>query len=154
MIGLHTVRLDHVVKHHFRAEGIRQSVTNCLSKLRGAKRIDLYQCSRVDKEVPVEETIKAIAGFVAEEKIDFIGMSECRAETLRRGHAVSYLLGLETWIYHLLILYLARSTPSLLSRLKLVHGAMTRMSEMVNTHSVAYANISSNIIQSSKFRRN
>ena len=67
---------------------MKQSINNCLAKLRGTKRIDLYQCARVDKNVPVEETIKAIAEFVADEKIDFIGMSECRAETLRRGHAI------------------------------------------------------------------
>ena len=67
---------------------MRQSINNCLAKLRGTKSLDLYECARIDKNVPVEETIKAIAEFVADEKIDFIGMSECRAETLRRGHAI------------------------------------------------------------------
>ena len=47
-----------------------------------------YECARVDSQVPVEETIKAISEFIAEGKVDFIGMSECKAETLRRGHAV------------------------------------------------------------------
>ena len=68
---------------------------NILSKLRGTKRLDLYELARVDDSRPVEETIKAIAELVAEEKVDFIGMSECKAETLRRGHAVRFFLWAE-----------------------------------------------------------
>ena len=56
--------------------------------MRGTKRLDLYELARVDRQYPVEENIKTIAEFVAEEKVGFIGMSECRAETLRRGHSV------------------------------------------------------------------
>lgn len=67
---------------------MRKSINNCLTKLRNTKRLDLYECARIDPKVPVEETIKAISEYVADGKIDFIGMSECRAETLRRGHAV------------------------------------------------------------------
>ena len=72
-----------------RSEGVRSSVNNILSKLRGTKRLDLYEVARIDGSTPVEETIKAITELIAEEKLDFIGMSECKAETLRRGHAVS-----------------------------------------------------------------
>ena len=70
---------------------MRRSIRTCISKLRGTKRIDLYECARVDKDVPIEETIKAIADFVTEGEIDFIGLSEARAQTLRRAYAVSLL---------------------------------------------------------------
>ena len=45
----------------------------------------------MDPKYPIEETIKVLAGFVAEGKFDYIGMSECRAETLKRASSVSVL---------------------------------------------------------------
>lgn len=75
-----------------RAEGLKRSVDNCLSRLRGKKKIDLFQCARVDQKVPIEETITTLAGFVEEGKFDFIGMSECKAETFRKASAVRVTL--------------------------------------------------------------
>lgn len=57
-------------------------------KLRGTKRLDLFQCARVDPNVPVEVSIAALAKLKSEGKLDHIGMCECSAETLRRGHQV------------------------------------------------------------------
>lgn len=57
-------------------------------KLRGTKRLDLFECARVDPNVPVEVSIAALAKLKSEGKLDHIGMSECSAETLRRGHKV------------------------------------------------------------------
>ena len=56
--------------------------------LRGKKRLDLFECARVDPAYPVEATIGVLAGLVKEGLFDHIGMSECSAATLRRGHAV------------------------------------------------------------------
>lgn len=67
---------------------------NILSKLRGTKRLDLFECARVPSNATVEEVIKTLSGFVAEGKFDYIGMSECKAETLKRGHEVSIPLKL------------------------------------------------------------
>lgn len=67
---------------------MKRSVDNILAKLRGTKSLDLFQCARVPENVSVEEQIKTLSGFVAEGKIGCIGMSECKAETLRRGNAV------------------------------------------------------------------
>lgn len=51
--------------------------------------MDLFQCARIDKNVPIEDTIKTLVGLIKEGKFDHIGMSECSAQTLRRAHAVS-----------------------------------------------------------------
>lgn len=69
-------------------ENLKRSVDLILEKLRGTKHLDLYQCARVDPTVPIEDTIKTLSGFVKEGKFDHIGMSECKASTLRRGNAV------------------------------------------------------------------
>ena len=65
------------------------SVDNILSRLRGKKKVDLFQCARVDPNVPIEDTINTLASFIKEGKFDYIGMSEVKAETLRKAHAVS-----------------------------------------------------------------
>ena len=57
--------------------------------LRGTKKLDLFQSARVDKNVPIEDAIKTLAGLIKEGKFSHIGMSECSAATLRRAHAVS-----------------------------------------------------------------
>ncbi|KAF8552019.1 Aldo/keto reductase [Imleria badia] len=69
-------------------ENMTRSVNLVNEKLRGTKRLDLFQCARVDPNVPVEVTIGALAKLKSEGKLDHIGMSECSAETLRRGYKV------------------------------------------------------------------
>ncbi|KAH0832367.1 NADP-dependent oxidoreductase domain-containing protein [Lanmaoa asiatica] len=69
-------------------ENLARSVNLVNEKLRGTKRLDLFQCARVDLDVPVEVSIAALAKLKNEGKLDHIGMSECSAETLRRGHKV------------------------------------------------------------------
>ncbi|KAG6379391.1 NADP-dependent oxidoreductase domain-containing protein [Boletus reticuloceps] len=69
-------------------ENLTRSVNLVNEKLRGTKRLDLYQCARVDPNTPVEVSIAALAKLKSEGKLDHIGMSECGAETLRRGHKV------------------------------------------------------------------
>jgi len=76
-------------------ENLRRSVDCILEKLRGTKKLDLFECARVDRKVPVEEAIKTLSGFVAEGKFDFIGMSEVSAATLRKGHSVHPIAAVE-----------------------------------------------------------
>lgn len=64
------------------------------SKLRGTKKLDLYEPARVDPNVPIEEAIRILAGFVKEGKFDHIGLSECKAETLKRANAVSFAINI------------------------------------------------------------
>lgn len=67
------------------AEGVEENVEKCLGVLDGKCRIDVFQPARLDPDVPVEETVSAIAEFVKEGKIGGVGLSECSAESLRRA---------------------------------------------------------------------
>ncbi|MDX3801099.1 aldo/keto reductase [Streptomyces sp. AK04-3B] len=69
------------------AEHVRSSVHGSLQRL-GTDHIDLYYQHRVDPNVPIEETVGALAELVAEGKVRYIGLSEASAETIRRAHAV------------------------------------------------------------------
>ncbi len=66
---------------------VRQCCDESLRRLR-TDHIDLYYQHRVDPDVPIEETVGALAGLVAQGKIRFYGLSECGADTVRRAHAV------------------------------------------------------------------
>ncbi|KAL0551112.1 hypothetical protein IC582_010194 [Cucumis melo] len=50
--------------------------------------IDLYYQHRIDKSVPIEETMGELKKLVEEGKIKYIGLSEASANTIRRAHAV------------------------------------------------------------------
>jgi aryl-alcohol dehydrogenase-like predicted oxidoreductase len=58
--------------------------------------VDLYYLHRVDPATPIEETIGAMAEFVAEGKVRFLGISEAAPETIRRAHAVHPLTAVQT----------------------------------------------------------
>ncbi len=70
-----------------RPASLRSAVAQSLERL-GTDRIDLYYLHRIDRTVPIEESVDALAGFVREGKIRYIGLSECSVETLRRACAV------------------------------------------------------------------
>ena len=61
----------------------------------GVEVIDLYQPSRVDPQVPIEDTIGAIKELIEEGKVRHLGVSEFNAEQLRRAHAVHPVTALE-----------------------------------------------------------
>jgi aryl-alcohol dehydrogenase-like predicted oxidoreductase len=54
----------------------------------GTDYVDLYYLHRVDPQVPIEESVGAMADLVKEGKVRHIGLSEPSEESLRRGHAV------------------------------------------------------------------
>ncbi|WP_344831645.1 aldo/keto reductase [Actinocorallia longicatena] len=66
---------------------IRTAVEGSLKRL-GTDHIDLYYQHRVDPQVPIEETVGALAELVAEGKVGAIGLSEAGPDTIRRAHAV------------------------------------------------------------------
>ncbi|NTW53132.1 MAG: aldo/keto reductase, partial [Chlorobiaceae bacterium] len=70
-----------------RPEYVRSCCDASLKRL-GIECIDLYYQHRVDIEVPIEETVGAMAELVTAGKVRFIGLSEAGAETIRRAHAV------------------------------------------------------------------
>jgi len=58
--------------------------------------IDLFYLHRVDPQVPIEDTVGAMAELVREGKVRAIGLSETSAETLRRAHAVHPIAALQS----------------------------------------------------------
>ncbi|KAL6246884.1 hypothetical protein RBB50_006191 [Rhinocladiella similis] len=76
-------------------EGVRCSVETCLRVLDGKKKIDLFECSRVDRDVPIETTVQALADLVKEGKIGGISLSEVSANTIRRAAKVHKIWAVE-----------------------------------------------------------
>jgi aryl-alcohol dehydrogenase-like predicted oxidoreductase len=76
-------------------EHVRRSVDGSLKRL-GTDHIDLFYQHRVDPDVPIEETVGAMAELVQEGKILHIGLSEAAPETIRRAHAVHPITALQT----------------------------------------------------------
>jgi aryl-alcohol dehydrogenase-like predicted oxidoreductase len=58
--------------------------------------IDLYYLHRVDPNVPIEDTVGAMAKLVEQGKVRAIGLSEAGAQTVRRAHAVYPIAALQT----------------------------------------------------------
>ncbi|MFF5139744.1 aldo/keto reductase [Streptomyces sp. NPDC013157] len=77
------------------AEHVRSSIHGSLQRL-GTDHIDLYYQHRVDPNVPIEETVGALAELVAEGKVRHIGLSEASAETIRRANAVHPIAAVQT----------------------------------------------------------
>ena len=62
----------------------------------GVDVIDLYYQHRVDVNVPIGETVGAMAQLVDEGKVRFLGLSEAAPETIRRAHAVHPITAVQT----------------------------------------------------------
>ncbi|MEV4416273.1 aldo/keto reductase [Catellatospora sp. NPDC049609] len=65
----------------------RQALEDSLRRLR-TDRIDLYYMHRRSPDVPIEETVGAMADFVKQGKVRYLGLSEISPATLRAAHAV------------------------------------------------------------------
>ncbi|MGK5728464.1 aldo/keto reductase [Streptomyces sp. URMC 124] len=61
----------------------------------GTDHIDVYRIARVDPDVPIEETVGAIADLVQAGHVRHIGLSEVGADTLRRAAAVAPISDLQ-----------------------------------------------------------
>ena len=70
-----------------RPVAIKNALTYSLTRL-GVDHIDIYRPSRLDPNVPIEDTIGAIAELVKAGYVRAIGLSEVGPETIRRAHAV------------------------------------------------------------------
>lgn len=71
---------------------------SCDASLRrlGVEQIDLYYQHRVDPNVPIEETVGAMARLVEAGKVKTLGLSEASADTVRRAHAVHPIAALQS----------------------------------------------------------
>src|SRR5215213_2784872 len=78
-----------------RPEYVRRACDASLERL-GVDHIDLYYQHRVDKTVPIEETVGAMAELVEAGKVRHLGLSEASAATIRRAHSIHPIAALQT----------------------------------------------------------
>ena len=78
-----------------RPEYVRSACDASLKRL-GVDHVDLYYQHRVDKNVPIEETVGAMADLVRQGKVRYLGLSEASAKTIRRAHAVHPISALQS----------------------------------------------------------
>lgn len=76
-------------------EHVRSSIDGSLRRL-GTDYVDLYYQHRVDPNVPIEETVGAMAELVTAGKVRHIGLSEAAPETIRRANAVHPIAAVQT----------------------------------------------------------
>ena len=76
-------------------ENVRRACDGSLERL-GVDHIDLYYQHRIDPDVPIEETVGAMAELVEAGKVRFLGLSEAAPETIRRAQAVHPLTAVQT----------------------------------------------------------
>jgi aryl-alcohol dehydrogenase-like predicted oxidoreductase len=77
------------------AEHVRTSIEGSLERL-GTDHVDLYYQHRVDPNVPIEETVGAMAELVQQGKVRHLGLSEAAPETIRRAHSVHPIAAVQT----------------------------------------------------------
>jgi aryl-alcohol dehydrogenase-like predicted oxidoreductase len=78
-----------------RPEYVRDACDASLKRL-GIDCIDLYYQHRVDANVPIEDTVGAMADLVKAGKVKYLGLSEAAPQTIRRAHAVHPISALQT----------------------------------------------------------
>lgn len=95
--GLHGVQFPEGMKRVIdgRPETIKASCETSLKRLR-TDVIDLYYLHRWDKQVPIEDSVGAMADLVRAGKVRALGLSEVSAATLRRAHAVHPIAAVQT----------------------------------------------------------
>jgi len=78
-----------------RPEYVIEACDKSLSRL-GVDVIDLYFQHRVDADVPIEETVGAMARLIEQGKVRWLGLSEAGPDTIRRAHATHPIVALQT----------------------------------------------------------
>lgn len=74
---------------------IKEAVEKSLKRLK-IDTIDLYYAHRIDANVPVEDTVGAMADLVKEGKVKYLGLSEASAKSIRRAHKVHSITALQS----------------------------------------------------------
>jgi aryl-alcohol dehydrogenase-like predicted oxidoreductase len=78
-----------------RPEYVREAIDASLERL-GTDHVDLWYQHRVDPDVPIEETVGAMAEAVEAGKVRHLGLSEAAPDTLRRAHGTHPIAALQT----------------------------------------------------------
>jgi aryl-alcohol dehydrogenase-like predicted oxidoreductase len=80
--------------HAMRPAAVKTALAYSLQRL-GTDYVDLYQPCRLDRDVPIEDTVGAIAELVEAGYVRYIGLSEMGADTIRRAHAAHPITALQ-----------------------------------------------------------
>jgi aryl-alcohol dehydrogenase-like predicted oxidoreductase len=75
------------VGHDASPSAVKSSLAYTLTRL-GTDYVDLYQPARLDPDVPIEDTVGAVAEMITAGYVRYLGLSEVGADTIRRAHAV------------------------------------------------------------------
>ncbi|KAI9808641.1 MAG: hypothetical protein M1825_003792 [Sarcosagium campestre] len=75
--------------------GVRRSVDECVRVLAGKKKLDIFECARVDPNTPIETTVAVLGELVKEGKIGGVGLSEVSGESIRRAAKVHPIAAVE-----------------------------------------------------------
>ncbi|MFE4254034.1 aldo/keto reductase [Streptomyces sp. NPDC056910] len=78
-----------------RPDYIRRALERSLRHL-DTDHVDLFYLHRVDPQVPIEESVGAMAELVTDGKVRYLGVCEASAQTIRRGHTVHPLTAVQT----------------------------------------------------------
>lgn len=76
-------------------EWIKKAVDLSLQRLK-INEIDLYYAHRIDPNIPVEETVGAMADLVKAGKVKYLGLSEASAESIRKAHKIHPITALQS----------------------------------------------------------
>jgi aryl-alcohol dehydrogenase-like predicted oxidoreductase len=82
------------IGHDTSPKAVKTALAYTLTRL-GTDYVDLYQPARLDPQVPIEETVGAIAEMIQAGYVRHIGLSEMGAATIRRAHAVHPIAALQ-----------------------------------------------------------
>lgn len=77
-----------------RPAAVKNFLSHTLTRL-GVDHLDIYRPARLDANVPIEDTVGAIADLIKAGYVRHIGLSEVGAETIRRAHAVHPIVDLQ-----------------------------------------------------------
>jgi len=76
-------------------ENVKRSIENSLKILDGKKSIDIFEPARIDKNVPLEVTLKALEEYVKAGKIGGIALSEVGASTIQKAVKITKIVAIE-----------------------------------------------------------
>ena len=76
-------------------EFVRKSMENCLNTLGPKGKIDMFECARRDRNVPLKDTLGELAKLVNEGKIGGVALSEVNADTIREAASVTKIVAVE-----------------------------------------------------------
>jgi aryl-alcohol dehydrogenase-like predicted oxidoreductase len=121
---------------------LKQAVEASLRRLR-TDTIDLYYAHRIDPNIPVEETVGAMADLVKEGKVRYLGLSEASPSSIRRAHAVHPISALQSE-YSLLTRDVEKEILPLCRELHISFIPFSPLARGLMTNTLDFANLGEN----------